>query len=404
MRLRGSIGVRDDTLCAAMPPDAAAPLAGIVVLDLTRVLAGPFCTLLLGELGARVIKIERPNGGDDARQIGPLVGDQSSYFLSLNRGKESLALDLRAEVDRALFERLLTRADVLVENFRPGVLERLGFGWEVVRARHPRLVYASISGFGQTGPWRERRAYDLVVQALGGIMSITGWPGGPPTRVGTSIGDLAGGLFTALGVVAALHRRDRSGEGARVDVAMLDCQVALLENALARWAASGEVPGPLGSRHPSIAPFEAYPTADGHVVIAAGNDVLFGALARAVGVPSLATDSRFATPAARHAHADALRDALATPLALRSTRSWLAVLEREGIPCAPIQDIAAVAASPQVRARNMVVAVEDPAFGRFPVPGNAIKIEGVPDPPTRPPAPALDADRARILAWLEEDG
>jgi CoA:oxalate CoA-transferase len=385
----------------APPPPSGAPLAGTVVVDLTRVLAGPFCTLQLQELGARVIKVERPGGGDDARRIGPFVAGESAYFLSLNRGKESIALDLREAGDCHVFERLLARADVLVENFRPGVLARLGFGWEAVHARHPRLVYASVSGFGQTGPWAQRPAYDLVAQALGGILSITGPPGGPPVRVGTSIGDLAAGLFAALGIAAALAERATTGRGRRVDVAMLDCQVALLENALARFAATGEVPGPLGTRHPSITPFEAYPTADGPLVIACGTDALFRALAGAVARPALAEDARFATAAARTAHADALHAALADALAARPRAAWVAALERVGVPCAPIQDVAEVAATPQVRARNMIVAVEQPRVGRFPVPGNPIKLDGAADPASRPPAPVLDGDRARILAWLD---
>jgi len=386
-----------------MPPSspAAGPLVGTLVLDLTRVLAGPFCTQLLLDLGARVIKIERPDGGDDARRIGPWLGGKSAYFMSLNRGKESLALDLSEPGGRALFERLLARADVLVENFRPGVLERLGFGWEAVHARHPRLVYASTSGFGQTGPWAARPAYDLVVQALGGVMSITGQPGGAPTRVGSSVGDLHAGLFTALGIAAALAERARSGRGARIDVAMLDCQVAMLENAIARFAATGRVPGPLGSRHPSIAPFEAYPTADGHLVVAVGNDLLFGRLADALGCPALAADPRFTDNARRTDHVDALRDELSARLRAQPTAYWLERLERAGIPCAPIQDVAAVLEHPQVRARNMVVYVDDAEAGRVPMAGNPIKLAGVPDPPTRGSAPDLDADRARILAWLD---
>jgi CoA:oxalate CoA-transferase len=384
--------------------EAQGPLAGLTVVDLTRVLAGPFCTLLLHELGARVVKVERPGGGDDARHIGPFVAGRSAYFTSLNHGKESIALDLRSEDDRRIFERLLGRADVLVENFRPGVLERLGFGPEAVRRRHPRLVYASVSGFGHSGPWARRPAYDLVVQALGGVMSITGPPGGPPVRVGTSIGDLTAGLFTALGIVAALYERRGSERGARVDVGMLDCQLAILENAIARWAATGEVPGPLGSRHPSIAPFEAYPTADGPLVIAAGNDLLFAALAEAVERPGLAADPRFADAPARSAHADALHAVLADALRARPRAHWQGRLEAAGIPCAPIQNVPEVLAMPQVQARNMIVHVDQPGAGPLPVPGNPIKIEGKADPPTRPPAPALDADRSRILAWLDEPG
>jgi CoA:oxalate CoA-transferase len=384
--------------------ESQGPLAGLTVVDLTRVLAGPFCTLLLQELGARIVKVERPGAGDDARRIGPFVAGRSAYFTSLNRGKESIALDLRTDDDRRIFERLLGRADVLVENFRPGVLERLGFGPEAVRRRHPRLVYASVSGFGQSGPWARRPAYDLVVQALGGVMSITGPPGGPPVRVGTSIGDLTAGLFTALGIVAALYERGGSERGARVDVGMLDCQLAILENAIARWAATGEVPGPLGTRHPSIAPFEAYPTADGPLVIAAGNDLLFAALAEALERPGLAEDPRFADAPARSAHADALRAVLAEALRARPRAHWQARLEAAGIPCAPIQTVPEVLATPQVQARNMVVHVEQPGAAPLPVPGNPIKIEGKADPRTRPAAPALDADRSRILAWLDEVG
>jgi len=384
------------------PAPAAGPLAGIVVVDLTRVLAGPFCTLQLAELGARVIKVERPGTGDDARRIGPFVAGESAYFLSLNRGKESIALDLRDAADRALFERLLARADVLVENFRPGVLERLGFGWDAVREQHPRLVYASVSGFGHTGPWAQRPAYDLVAQALGGILSITGPVGGPPVRVGTSIGDLAAGLFTALGITAALAERAHSGRGRRVDVAMLDAQVALLENAVARFAATGEIPGPLGTRHPSIAPFEAYPTADGPLVIACGTDALFRTLANVLGAPALADDPRFSDAASRSAHVDALHEVLAERLAGRPRAAWIALLEAAGIPCAPIQNVAEVIATPQVRARQMIVDVDQPGVGPFPVPGNPIKLSGAPDPPTRRAAPGLDGDRVHVLHWLDE--
>jgi len=381
--------------------ERAAPLCGITVVDLTRVLAGPFCTMLLLDLGARVIKVERPGTGDDARQIGPFVGDRSAYFLSLNRGKESIALDLKATDDRVVFERLLDCADVLVENFRPPAMERLGYGWEELRRRYPRLVYAAASGFGQTGPYRDRAAYDMVVQAMGGIMSITGHPGAPPTRVGTSIGDLAAGLFCALGITAALRARETSGLGTRVDVGMLDCQVALLENALARLAATGQAPEPLGSRHPSIAPFAAFRCADGYLVIAAGNDALFERLARELGHPEWVEDPRFATNRGRTEHAELLQTALEAALGTRGCAHWLDALQRAGIPCGPIQSVDQVVADPQVRARNMIVAVDDPEFGSFPVAGNPIKLFGVADPPTRGAAPALDANRAAILAWLD---
>ena len=222
------------------------PLKGVTVIDLTRVLAGPYCTLVLADLGARVIKVETPGGGDDSRTFGPFIEGKSAYFMSINRGKESISLNLKEEGDRAVFEDLLAGADVVVENFRAGTMERLGYGWEALHARFPRLIYAACSGFGHTGPYAGRPAYDVVVQAMGGIMSLTGQPGGPPTRVGSSVGDIVAGLFTAIGINGALYRRTMTGEGMKLDVSMLDCQVAILENALARYFASGEVPGPVG--------------------------------------------------------------------------------------------------------------------------------------------------------------
>jgi len=379
------------------------PLAGITVVDLTRVLAGPYCTLVLLDLGARVVKIERPGRGDDARHIGPFVEGRSAYFASLNRGKESLALDLGSEADRAVLHRLLERADVLVENFRPGAMERLGLGWETLHARHPRLVVAATSGFGQTGPYRTRPAYDMVVQAMGGIMSVTGHPGGPPTRVGTSVGDITAGLFTAVGILAALRERDRTGVGQRVDVAMLDCQIAILENAIARLEASGRPPGPLGSRHPSIAPFAAFAAADRHLVIAAGNDALFGRLCRVLGLPGLPEDPRFASNDARTRHADALARALEERLRTAPARHWLERLEAEGIPCGPIHDVAQALDDPQVRSRNMVVTAEDGPAGRLRMAGNPVKLSAHPDPDERGPVPELDGHRRRILAELGLD-
>ncbi|MDH3214232.1 MAG: CoA transferase [Myxococcales bacterium] len=372
-----------------------------MVVDLTRVLAGPFCTMVLSDLGARVIKVEAPGRGDDARRIGPFVDGRSAYFMSLNRGKESIALDLQDAADRRVFEKLLDRADVLAENFRPGALERLGYAWEDLHGRHPRLILASTSGFGQTGPYAGRPAYDVVVQAMGGIMSLTGHPGGPPTRVGSSIGDITAGLFTAIGVLAALHERGRGGVGTRVDVAMLDAQVATLENAVARYVATGEVPGPLGSRHPSIAPFEALETKRGHVVVAAGNDALFAKLCDALGRPDLARDPRFASNDDRTRNVDALTPLLEAALASRTAPEWLEILEAAGVPCGPVNDVAALLDDPQVAARNMIVALDDPEAGGMKVAGNPIKLSGVADPATRGAAPELDADRERILAEFD---
>jgi CoA:oxalate CoA-transferase len=380
------------------------PLRGILVVDLTRVLAGPFCTMVLSDLGARVIKVEAPGRGDDARRIGPFVGGRSAYFMSLNRGKESIALDLRDDADRRVFEKLLRRADVMAENFRPGALERLGYGWDDLHRRYPRLVLASTSGFGQTGPYAGRPAYDIVVQAMGGIMSLTGHPGGPPTRVGSSVGDITAGLFTAIGVLAALHERGRGGCGTRVDVAMLDAQVATLENAVARYVATGEVPGPLGSRHPSIAPFEALATKRGHVVIAAGNDALFAKLCQALGRPELARDARFTSNEARTQNVDELTPLLEAALASRSAAEWREILEGVGVPCGPVNDVAALLDDPQVAARNMVVPIDDPAAEGMKVAGNPIKLSGFDDPATRGAVPEIDADRERILSEFDPAG
>ncbi len=327
----------------------AGPLSGIVVLDLTRVLAGPYCTMILSDLGARIIKVEMPELGDDSRQIGPFVDGVSAYFMSLNRGKESIALSLKDEQDQKIFERLLKRSDVLVENFRAGTMEKLGYGWKRLNKKYPSLIYASASGFGHTGPKAAKPAYDLVVQAMGGIMSLTGEPGRNPVRVGTSIGDLAAGLFTSIGICSALFHRQTSTQGSKVDVALLDCQVALLENAISRYFATGTVPGPLGARHPSIAPFEAYETADGHIIVAAGNDSLFDKLLEAISTPDLAAVNNYSTNDLRCNNADALKKDLELKLKTESTSHWLELLEAAGVPCGPINNIEQVLNDPQIK-------------------------------------------------------
>jgi len=377
------------------------PFSGIVVLDLTRVLAGPYCTMILSDLGARVIKVEPPGRGDDAREIGPFVDGKSAYFMSLNRGKESIALDLKEDGDRRIFERLLRHADVLVENYRAGTMEKLGYGWNRLHELHPRLIYAAASGFGHTGPYSHRPAYDIVAQAMGGIMSLTGPQGGPPTRVGTSVGDIAAALFTTVGVSAALYDREQSGRGRKIDVAMLDCQVAILENAIARYQATGEVPGPLGSRHPSITPFGSFATRDGLLIIAAGNDALFETLCRALDRPDLSQRPEFASNDLRTQNEALLREELEEVLAARDSAEWLSRLESASVPCSPINDVAQALADPQVRARNMVVRIDDPAAGALDVAGNPIKLSDFPDPQTRGPAPELDAHRDALLAELE---
>jgi CoA:oxalate CoA-transferase len=379
------------------------PLAGITVVDLTRILAGPYCTLVLANLGARVIKVEQPGPGDFARGIGPFVGGKSLYFAALNYDKESIALDLKRDEDRAVFDELLGAADVLVENFRPGTMERLGYGWDAVHARWPRLVYGAASGFGQTGPLRTRRAYDMVVQAMGGILSLTGPRGGPPARVGISIGDIAAGLFLAVGIQAALLKRGQTGEGAFVDVAMLDCQLAILENALTAHLVTGAVPGPLGTRHPNIAPFQVFEAGDGErLVICAGHDDTFEKVCAVLGLPALAQDARFLTTDSRRVHVDALEAELTALLRTRPAAEWLRLLEEAGVPCAPVNTVADAVRMPQVAARHMIVEIADAKIGRLGVAGNPIKMSGVPERESRRPPPELDADRAAILARLRE--
>ena len=376
------------------------PLSGITIVDLSRILAGPYCTLLMAELGARVIKVEPPGQGDDARHYGPFLNGKSASFASVNRGKESIALDLKSASDREVFERLLDKADALVENFRPGTMERLGYGWDTLHPRYPRLVYAAASGFGHSGPYSHYPAYDMVVQGLGGVMSITGHPGMPLTRVGTSIGDLGGGLFTAIALNAALLHRERTGEATKVDVALFDCQLALLENAIVRYTSTGEIPGPMGARHPSITPFEAFATADGNIIIAAGNDGLFAKLAEALGRQDLAADPRFQSNALRNENQGLLKREIERVLQTAGTGHWIEVLEAAGVPCGPVNNIAQALAHPQAAARNMLVGVEDPTMGRLQLAGNPMKFSAFEDPETRRPAPDLNADRERILREL----
>ena len=297
----------------------------------------------------------------------------------------------------AFSKTLLARADVLIENYRGGTMEKLGYGWDALKAKYPRLIYAAVSGFGHTGPYATRPAYDMVVQAMGGIMSLTGHPGGPPTRVGTSVGDITAALFGTVGIASALYDREKTGCGQKVDVGMLDCQVAILENAVARYVANGEVPGPLGTRHPSIAPFAAFKTKDEYIVIAAGNDALFARIAKVLDREQWPDDLRFSSNPARIAHLDALHAEMECALAAHPAKHWLALLESDGVPCAPINDIAAVMADPQVLARNMIVTAADPDLGAVRMQGNPIKLSSCDDPPTRPSAPDLDADRAAIL-------
>ena len=376
------------------------PLSGVTVIDLSRILAGPYCTLLMAEMGARVIKVETPGKGDDAREYGPFKGGKSTYFSSVNRGKQSIALDLKKDSDKKIFEKLLAKGDVLIENYRPGTMEKLGYGWAQLHPRYPKLIYAAASGFGHTGPDSSKPAYDMVVQGLGGIMSVTGHEGQPPVRIGMSIGDIGAGLYMAVAVNAALLHREKTGEATEIDIGMFDCQLALLENAIMRYTVTGEIPKPLGARHPTITPFEAFQAADGYVVISAGNDALFQRLAATLGRPAMAVNPDYASNELRQKSQPKLKAEIEVVLKTKSVAQWLPVFEVAGIPASPINNIAQALAHPQTSARNMLITVDDPASGPLKLAGNPIKFSAFPDPKTCEPAPALDADHAAILKEL----
>ena len=373
------------------------PLKDLLVLDLTRVLVGPYCTMILSDLGARVIKVEAPEIGDDSRKFGPFVKDYSAYFMSLNRGKESIALNLKKEDDKKIFEKILAKADVLVENFKPGTLEKWGFGWKELSKKYPKLIYASASGFGQTGPLKELPAYDMVVQGMGGLMSVTGQPNSEPTRVGTSIGDITAGLFTAIGINAALYDRQKTGKGMYIDVSMLDCQIAILENAIARYLSKNEIPKPMGSRHPSIAPFEAFKTKDSYIIIAAGNDKLFESLCQTLNLNELINSSKFKSNSLRSENMDELKKILEDKLAYKTTNEWVKQFENLKIPCGPIYNIKEAVENPQVKARNMIVKAYHKVIGEFKLAGNPIKMSSYKDENKRGDIPDLDEHRNKIL-------
>lgn len=353
-------------------------LEGIKVIDLTRVLAGPYATMLLADFGAEIIKIEVPKTGDDSRAFGPYVNGESAYFMSINRNKKSITLNLKTEEGKDILKKLVSQADVLVENFRPGTMEKLGLGYELLKEINPKLIYAASSGYGHTGPYSQKPAYDAVVQAMGGIMSITGQVGGKPTRVGTSIGDIAAGLFTAIGVLTALNYRNETGKGQKVDVAMLDCQVAMLENAIARYTSTGDVPKPGGNKHPSIVPFESFGTNDGDIMVAAGNDNLFQKLCSALQLEDAANDARFATNPLRNENYEALKPILDKAFAEKSIDEWRSILDEAGVPNSPINTIDRVVEHPQVMARDMVQTVKHKVAGEVKMPGVAIKLSETP--------------------------
>jgi crotonobetainyl-CoA:carnitine CoA-transferase CaiB-like acyl-CoA transferase len=374
---------------------------GVRVLDLSRMLAGPYGSMLLADMGAEVIKVEEPDGGDPMRVMGPpfLAEGESAYFLSINRNKKSLALDLTRPAGRDVFLDLAARADVVWENFRPGVLERLGLAYAVLAAVNPRLILCSISAYGQGGPYRDWPAFDLALQAMGGGMSITGEEGGRPVRMGLPMGDLAGGMFGAFAVAGALFRRSRTGQGAHVDLALLDCQVSLLTYVAQYYWADGRVPGRMGSGHASVVPYQALATSDGHLIVAIFAEKFWGGFCRAVEHPEWEADPRFATNRDRVAHRAELMSLVEAAFAKRPTAAWLERLQAAGVPAAPILGVDRVLADPQVAHRRMVVEVEHPRLGRLPTLGTPVKIDGVMEPGVTV-APALGEHTDAVLSEL----
>jgi crotonobetainyl-CoA:carnitine CoA-transferase CaiB-like acyl-CoA transferase len=364
------------------------PLDGLTVVDLTRVLSGPYCTMMLGDMGARVIKVEQPGRGDDTRAWGPpFVGKESAYFLSINRNKESLTLDLKQAGARRVLESLLDRADVIVENFRPGTMDRLGFGYDTVAKRLPRIIYCSISGFGHTGPRREEPGYDAVIQAEAGLMSITGAADGPPFRLGVAIADIVSGMFAAQGVAFALLARERTGRGQHVDVGMLDATAALLTYQAGIYFATGSTPGRLGNRHPTIVPYETFQAADGEFVVAVGNDEQWRRFCAVLAAPALEGDERFASNRGRVSNYETLRPLLVEKLRARTRAAWVKELKAAGVPCGSVREVAEVLKDEQLIAREMVQVVEHATAGAVSVLGIPIKLSDTPGAVrTAPPA------------------
>jgi crotonobetainyl-CoA:carnitine CoA-transferase CaiB-like acyl-CoA transferase len=375
-----------------------APLSGLTIVDLTRVLSGPYCTMLAADMGARVIKIEHPLRGDDTRAWGPpFIAGQSAYFLSVNRNKESVALDFKQPEGRAVLDALIARADVLVENFRPGTLDAIGLGYRDLAPRHPALIYVSISGFGQTGPRRDEPGYDAVIQAEGGLMSVTGTPDRPPVRLGVAIADLAAGMFAFQGLLLALLAKGRTGRGQLVDVALLDSVAALLTYQASRYFIAGEVPTRSGNRHASIAPYDTFDTASGVLVLAIGTDEQWQRFCAIADLPRLGADERFHTNAQRVEHYAALHEHLAGVFRVRTLDAWVTLLRGAGVPCGGVRSIDEVLADPQLAARAMIEAIDHPTAGTLRQLGVPIKLSVTPGTIHRPP-PLLGEHTASVLS------
>ena len=383
------------------------PLEGIRVIDLTRILAGPFSTMLMADMGADIIKVEQPGTGDPARGNGPFLSPDgaesseqqfSTYFMSINRGKRSIAIDLSKPKGREVLLKLAETADVLIENFRPGTMQKLGLDYEAVKARNPHIVMCSVSGFGQSGPYAHRPALDVIVQGMGGMLSITGEPGRGPVRPGASIGDITSALFATIAIQSALLERHNSGEGQYIDISMLDCQVAIMENAFMRYFTLGQTPQRIGTRHPSSTPFQAFQTADGHVVVAimGGSTDQWPLFCAAIDHVELIDDERYTTGWSRTQHYDELIPVIEEVMREKTTSEWVELLSDMGVPVGPVQDIAEVANDPQVNHREMFVELPHPVLGQVKFTGNPIKMSRTPSGPRRVP-PQLGEQTSEVL-------
>ena len=380
---------------------SAGPLQGVTILDLTRVLSGPYCTMLLADMGARVIKVEQPGRGDETRAWGPpFVNGESAYFLSVNRNKESVTLDFKHRAGRPILDALVARADVVVENFRPGTLQRQGLGYAALAASRPELIYCSISGFGQDGPRREQPGYDAVIQAEGGLMSVTGDADGPAYRVGVAVADMVAGLLAAQGVVLALYARDRTGRGQHVDISMLDGVVSLLSYHASMALTSGVASRRVGNRHATIAPYDTFRAADGEFFLAVGNDQQFRRFCEVTGLGALAADERFSTNPARVVNHEDLRARLDEVLRRRPGHEWIRELTAAGVPCGAVREVAEVLADPQLAARRMIEVVEHESAGPLKVLGVPIKLSGTPGSVHSAP-PTLGQHTERVLRELQ---
>lgn len=375
---------------------AEAPLSGVRILDFTRMLAGPFCTAMLSDAGAEVIKVENPKGGDDSRHFAPRIGSESAFFLLINRGKKSVTLDMKTPEGRELARDLARRCDVVIENFKPGVAAKLGIDHASLKAINPGLIHASISGYGQVGPLAHRPAYDIIAQAVGGIMSLNGNAGMPPTRVGESIGDIAAGLYAAWGISAALHRRARTGQGERIDIAMVDSIFSLLVTGLSQYLYAGEVPSPLGNSHPISAPLDSFRAADGDLIIAVANDTLFGRLCEVIDQPELAADPRFLSDPLRKRHDGELKAIIESWSTTKTVEDAVTLLGAAGIPSSAVLSLDKVVHGEQVTFRELVKTVSHPTLGDIRLVPQPVRFEETPPQLLRPP-PLLGEHTDEIL-------